>query len=111
MVCWAVGYAVAFGDGSGFAGATGWFLEVGNANGVSSLAYSGIDEPTKFFFEAMFAAVALAIVWGTMLDRARFLAYIPFAVIFVGFIYPTITHWVWGGGWLYENGFSHSLDH
>lgn len=31
---WAVGFAIAFGDGNNFAGATGWFLEVGNADGV-----------------------------------------------------------------------------
>jgi len=105
VVFWAFGYAIAFGDGSGFAGATGWFLEIGNSGGVASLSYSGIDEATKFFFQAMFAAVALAIVWGTMLDRARFVTYVPFAILFVGLIYPVVAHWVWGAGWLYENGF------
>ena len=68
---WAIGFAIAFGDGSDFAGATGWFIEVGNPDGVASLAYSAVDEPTKFFFQATFAAVALAIVWGTMLDRTK----------------------------------------
>jgi ammonium transporter, Amt family len=102
---WAVGFAIAFGDGNNFAGATGWFLEVGNADGVKSLAYSAVDEPTKFFFQATFAAVALAIVWGTMLDRTKFGAYLPFAVVFVGVIYPLIAHWVWGGGWLADQGF------
>jgi Amt family ammonium transporter len=105
VVFWAIGYAIAFGDGSGFAGATAWFIDIGNSNGVLALQYSGIDEATKFFFEAMFAAVALAIVWGTMLDRARFVAYLPFAILFVGLIYPIVTHWVWGGGWLFQNGF------
>ena len=105
VVFWAVGYAIAFGDGNGVFGSTAWFIEIGNAGGVGSLSYSGIDEATKFFFQSMFAAVALAIVWGTMLDRARFVTYLPFAVLFVGIIYPLVAHWVWGGGWLYENGF------
>ena len=105
VVFWAVGYAIAFGDGNGLFGSTGWFIEIGNAGGVESLSYSGIDEATKFFFQSMFAAVALAIVWGTMLDRARFVTYLPFAILFVGIIYPLVAHWVWGGGWLYENGF------
>ena len=104
VVFWAVGYAIAFGDGNGVIGATGWFVGF-DGQGVASLAYSGVDEPTKFFFEAMFAAVALAIVWGTMLDRARFVTYAPFAVLFVGLIYPIVTHWTWGGGWLSANGF------
>lgn len=64
-----------------------------------------MDEPTKFFFQATFAAVALAIVWGTMLDRTKFGAYLPFAVVFVGVIYPLVAHWVWGGGWLADHGF------
>ena len=97
---WAIGYAFAFGDGNGFIGASGWFLEIGNADGVQSLAYSVVDEPMKFFFQATFAAVALAIVWGTTLDRIRFGAYLPFALLFVGVIYPIVAHWVWGGGWL-----------
>ena len=105
VVFWAIGYAIAFGDGSGFGGATAWFIDIGNSHGVAALSYSGIDEPTKFFFEAMFAAVALAIVWGTMLDRARFVAYLPFAILFVGLVYPIVTHWVWGGGWLSQHGF------
>ncbi len=104
VVFWAIGYAIAFGDGNGFAGATAWFLEIGGDQ-VASLSYSGVDEATKFFFEAMFAAVALAIVWGTMLDRARFVTYVPIAILFVGLIYPVVVHWVWGGGWLYEQGF------
>jgi ammonium transporter, Amt family len=102
---WAVGFAIAFGDGNDFAGATGWFVELGNSEGVKSLAYSAVDEPTKFFFQATFAAVALAIVWGTMLDRTKFGAYLPFAVVFVGVIYPLVAHWVWGGGWLAQQGF------
>jgi Amt family ammonium transporter len=105
VVFWAIGYAIAFGDGSGFGGATAWFIDIGNSQGVAALSYSGIDETTKFFFEAMFAAVALAIVWGTMLDRARFVTYLPFAILFVGLIYPIVTHWVWGAGWLSQNGF------
>jgi Amt family ammonium transporter len=105
VVFWAIGYAIAFGDGGDFLGATGWFIELGNADGVPSLAYSAVDENTKWFFQATFAAVALAIVWGSMLDRVRFGAYAPFAVLFVGVIYPIVVHWQWGGGWLLQEGF------
>ncbi len=104
-VFWAIGYAIAFGDGGDFLGATGWFIELGNADGVPSLAYSAVDENTKWFFQATFAAVTLAIVWGSMLDRVRFGAYAPFAVLFVGLIYPIVVHWQWGGGWLFQHGY------
>jgi Amt family ammonium transporter len=104
-VFWAIGFAIAFGDGGDFLGATGWFIELGNPDGVPSLAYSAVDENTKWFFQATFAAVTLAIVWGSMLDRVRFGAYAPFAVLFVGLIYPIVAHWQWGGGWLFQNGY------
>jgi Amt family ammonium transporter len=104
-VFWAIGFAIAFGDGGDFAGATGWFIELGNPDGVPSLAYSAADENTKWFFQATFAAVTLAIVWGSMLDRVRFGAYAPFAIVFVGLIYPVVVHWQWGGGWLYQHGY------
>ncbi len=96
-IFWAVGFAFAFGDGNGFIGASGWFIDGG---GTPSLDYSAVDQSTKFFFQATFAAVALAIVWGTTLDRIKFGAYLPFAIVFVGLIYPIVAHWVWGGGWL-----------
>lgn len=105
VVFWAIGYAFAFGDGNDFIGASGFFIELGNADGVESLSYTGVSEEIKFFFQATFAAVTLAIVWGSMLDRVKFVAYLPFAIIFVGLIYPIVVHWQWGGGWLLQNGF------
>jgi Amt family ammonium transporter len=42
-------------------------------------------------------------VWGTTLERIKFLVYIIYAAIFAGFIYPVASHWVFGGGWLQSN--------
>lgn len=96
---WAIGFAIAFGNGSEFMGSSGWFLD-GGASSFSALDYSAVDINTKFFFQATFAAVVIAIVWGTMLDRVKFQAYLPFAILFAGVLYPIMVHWVWGGGWL-----------
>jgi Amt family ammonium transporter len=49
--------------------------------------------------------VSLAIVFGSMLDRTKFIGYVLFAIVFAGFIYPTVAHWTWGGGWLLQDGF------
>ena len=54
-VFWAIGFGIAFGDGGDFLGSTGWFIELGNPDGVASLAYSAVDENTKWFFQATFA--------------------------------------------------------
>ncbi|MHB1054336.1 MAG: ammonium transporter [Thermoleophilia bacterium] len=107
LVFWAVGFAVAFGDGSGFAGSSGWFMSVApdQVDTVfSSLAYSGIPISTKYLFQFAFAAVSLAIVWGALLERTKMVVYFVFAVVFIGFIYPVVGHWVWGGGWLGQLG-------
>lgn len=99
-IFWAVGFGIAFGNGNDFLGTTGWFLEAGGVGAFESLDYSAVPIDLKFFFQATFAAVVVAIVWGTMLDRVKFGAYLPFAAIFAGVLYPVTVHWVWGGGWL-----------
>jgi Amt family ammonium transporter len=106
LMFWSVGFTLAFGAGNDFIGSSGWFLN--NANPVTdfaSLAYSNTPVEAQFFFQVVFVAVSLAIVFGTMLDRTRFAAYIIFGVVFTGFIYPTVAHWTWGGGWLAQDGF------
>ena len=48
----------------------------------------------------MFAAVSLAIVWGTTLERIKFGVYVIYAIVFSSIIYPIGAHWIFGGGWL-----------
>ena len=99
-IFWAIGFGIAFGDGNDLFGASAWFIELGQSGPTESLAYSAVSDELKFFFQATFAAVVVAIAWGTMLDRVKFGAYLPFAIVFAGVIYPVVVHWVWGGGWL-----------
>jgi len=115
LMFWAIGFALGFGDGNDFVGSAGWFLDNANAAGDTNslglfdfgnaLAAYNIPVEAVFFFQAVFCAVSLAIVFGTMLDRTKFIAYIIFGVIFTGVIYPIVAHWTWGGGWLFQNGF------
>ncbi len=106
IMFWAVGFSFAFATGNDFIGSGGWFLDVGNfTEQFASLAYSNTPIQAQFFFQVVFVAVSLAIVFGAMLDRTKFVAYIIFGVLFAGFIYPTVAHWTWGGGWLAQDGF------
>nr|WP_217913585.1 ammonium transporter [Miltoncostaea marina] len=106
IIFWAVGFSFAFGDGNGFIGSSGWFMDVSDpATDFSSLAGYAVNFEATFFFQATFAAVSLAIVFGTMLDRTKFAAYVIFGILYIGLIYPTVAHWTWGGGWLFEDGF------
>jgi ammonium transporter, Amt family len=106
LMFWAVGFSLAFATGNGFAGAGGWFMDVSNfTDQFASLSYSATPLQAQFFFQVVFVAVSLAIVFGAMLDRTKFAAYLIFGVVFTGLIYPIVAHWTWGGGWLAQDGF------
>jgi ammonium transporter, Amt family len=100
---WAVGFALAFGGSGWFAGTEGWFLGTSEQSVFPAMEFSSAAVPAKFFFQFAFCAVSLAIVWGTTLERIKFGAYLIYAVIFSALIYPVISHWIFGGGWLQVN--------
>jgi Amt family ammonium transporter len=100
---WAVGFALAFGGAGWFAGTEGTFLGTNNGDLFPAMAFSEAAVPAKFFFQFVFCAVSLAIVWGTTIERIKFGAYLIYAVIFSSLIYPIISHWIFGGGWLQAN--------
>ena len=105
---WAIGFAVAFGGAGWLAGDSGFFATFGNSvGGLAGDLYGdtfGGGTAAFFIFQFMFAAVSLAIVWGTTLERMKFAAYVPFALLFAGIIYPLIAHWGFGGGLFAEIG-------
>jgi Amt family ammonium transporter len=98
---WAVGFAFAFGGHEALLGTHGFF--VAHAKDFP-LAFpsspTGVTAETLWFFQFMFCAVALAIVWGTTLERIKFGVYVIFAIVFSTVIYPVVAHWIFGGGWL-----------
>jgi Amt family ammonium transporter len=104
IMYWAVGFAFAFGIGD-IIGHDGFFLrDYGDPQ--KAFPVMGLSDATvesKWFFQFVFCAVSLAIVWGTTLERIKFGVYIIYAIVFAGFIYPIGSHWVFGGGWLQSN--------
>jgi Amt family ammonium transporter len=105
---WAVGFALAFGGLGAIAGTEGFFLDVGSSveeagKSIPFVETYGISPAAFFFFQFVFCAVSLAIVWGTTLERIKFGAYVIYAIIFSSIIYPVISHWIFGGGWLQVN--------
>jgi len=106
-VCWYfVGFAFAFGNDAegikGIIGGTGFMLQ-GFGDPTTAfpvMGFSNVTVDAKFFFQFVFAAVSLAIVWGSTLERVKFGVYIIYAVVFSTVIYPIGAHWVFGGGFL-----------
>ena len=102
LVWWACGFALAFGGGA----AAGRRLRLLPARRAPHLGGQPDSRPGDgdgagfVLFQLVFCAVSLAIVWGTTLERIRFIAYPIYAVVFAGVIYPLVAHWIFGGGLL-----------
>jgi Amt family ammonium transporter len=96
------GYTLAFGpDKAGIVGGLENLFLCGI--GVNSL--SGTI-PTYVFvvFQMTFAAITVALVLGSIVDRMKFSSWIVFTVLWLTFIYSPVAHWVWGGGWMAKMG-------
>ncbi|MBK1827969.1 ammonium transporter [Haloferula rosea] len=84
-----------------------------NAGAGATFGYGGLDLAMTgygdFIFQAMFAATAATIVSGAVAERVKLPTFMIFATILVGFLYPVVGSWHWGGGWLGDlnggNGF------
>ncbi|GAB4553742.1 MAG: ammonium transporter [Anaerolineae bacterium] len=92
----AVGFALMFGAGSQ------WFF----LNGIPE-TYPGLTVPTIafFFFQLVFAGTAATIASGAMGGRTEFKGYLAYSLIISALIYPVVGGWIWGGGWLAQQGF------
>ena len=98
---WGMGFALAFGGGGWLAGDSGFLFS--HAQTVAGEAATG-ETAGFMLFQFMFCAVSLAIVWGTTLERIKFIAYVIYAAVFAAVIYPLGAHWIFGGGFLSEIG-------
>ena len=102
-----VGYAIMYGDGSGWMPGFGFLI--GAENTAEEVLASGGDTyysaRSDFFFQVVFVATAMSIVSGAVAERMKLWAFLAFAVVMTGFIYPVQGFWKWGGGGLDELGF------
>jgi len=110
------GYAVMYGGDFFISGIAGGETLVDDAlvlagehgfNGDS--VYSGAAD---FFFQVVFVATAMSIISGAVAERMKLWAFLAFAVVMTGFIYPVEGSWTWGSSTVFgmyslkELGFS-----
>ena len=87
MVC---GYMIMYG---------GEFL----LSGITGDGVTGAEEPATyapaadFYFQVVFVATAMSIISGAVAERMKLWAFLAFAVVMTGFIYPMEGSWTWGG--------------
>lgn len=103
-----VGYNIMYGDAvSSFIPGVSFFL--GADNTVDEVLKSGgeiyYSNLSDFFFQVVFVATAMSIVSGAVAERMKLWAFLAFAVVMTGFIYPVEGYWKWGGGFLDGMGF------
>ena len=102
-IVWAlVGYSLAFDGGGSILGG------LGNAfmNGVDFVPREGQTIPHLVFFafEATFCIITAALIAGAVVERMRYGTFLVFMAIWSIAVYAVLAHWVWGGGWLADNG-------
>ena len=106
-----MGYTIMYGGTTNLYLPDGWYGNtIANATPDEVFAsggdtyYSGASD---FFFQVVFVATAMSIVSGAVAERMKLWAFLAFAVVMTGFIYPMQGVWTWGGGFLGETvGFS-----
>ncbi len=104
-----VGYNLMYPDaGNGFIPGISFFLGGDNTleevlASEGDIYYSNLSD---FMFQVVFVATAMSIVSGAVAERMKLWAFLAFAVVLTGVIYPIQGYWSWGEGFLDGLGYS-----
>ncbi|MBM7332013.1 ammonium transporter [Alloalcanivorax marinus] len=96
LVC---GYAIMY-DGGIFLNGIESFDLAGVLADSASNGFDGdsvYSAASDFFFQVVFVATAMSIVSGAVAERMKLWAFLAFAVVMTGFIYPMEGSWTWNG--------------
>lgn len=100
----AFGYSIAFGDGLDlnpyWGGLSKIFLQDLTAESMSG----SIPESVFAAFQMTFAVITPALIVGAYVERVKFSFVLIFSALWMLLCYAPVTHWVWGGGFLFQLG-------
>ncbi len=99
---WAIcGYSLAFDGDAPYVGGLGKaFLE----HLASIKPGTGLPENVFALFQMTFAIITPTLIIGAFPERVKFSFVVLFSSIWLMLVYLPIAHWVWGGGWLAQQG-------
>lgn len=99
------GYTMAFGDGGNafVAGFGKLFLNGVTSESTAATFTDGVAIPEYVFvaFQMTFAAITVALVLGSVVERMKFSATMVFALVWLTIVYFPIAHMVWAAGGLF----------
>ncbi|MFI5207999.1 MAG: ammonium transporter [Gemmatimonadales bacterium] len=95
------GYSLAFAPGSPVIGRLIWWGLRGVGAEPNATYAATVPHLAFAIYQAMFAAITVALISGAIVERMRFGAYLVFGLLWTTLIYDPLAHWVWAdGGWL-----------
>jgi ammonium transporter, Amt family len=104
-VLWMVaGYSIAFGDGGALQPYWGGLENLFLTNLDAATIQGTIPESLFMTFQMTFAIITPALITGAFADRMKFSAALWFLGLWMLIVYAPICHWVWGGGFLGDEG-------
>jgi Amt family ammonium transporter len=104
-IIWTVyGYSLTFSDGGSLNAFVGGLSNFLFANVTVDSLSGTIPETVFAMFQLTFAIITPALIVGAFAERMKFSAMLWFTAIWVTLVYFPVAHWVWGGGWLGEDG-------
>ena len=89
LTYWLIGYGIASGDVGGLFG-DGRLMDFG---------YKEVDY-SDWIISFCFCTTTCTIISGALAERTFLDTYMYFTFTMSSVIYPIISNWVWGGGWL-----------
>ena len=101
-----IGYSLMYVDVSGWIGSLGGMFYDTADDLTAATEEGGYSLASDWFFQMVFCATAISIVYGACAERIKVWPFMIFAAFMTGIIYPIYGSWTWGGGWLTEMGFS-----
>jgi ammonium transporter, Amt family len=104
-----IGYNIMYSDGiSALVPGIGGIVTSADNTASDVFASDGgiyYSDLSDFFFQVVFVATAMSIISGAVAERMKLWAFLGFAVVLTGLIYPIQGYWSWGGGFLDQIGY------
>ena len=96
-----LGYSLGFSGDNEYIGDFGMLFL---ANLEMDSLHGSFPQSLYVVFQLAFAVVAAALIAGAVADRMKFAAMLVFVGIWSLVVYAPVVHWIWGGGFLKEEG-------